>query len=82
MKLKLIEKLLFEAFEKKEENKYRNMWLAIYPRMSKDNFISFDDFYNKRYEQIDTPTNEILKETEDIRKRFKEAEEKRGENNG
>jgi hypothetical protein len=69
-------KAIFYEIEKKEERKAWEMWLALYPNMGKKNFIPFTKFYKKMKQPIDkTPTEDILKDIESIRK----AQKKEGE---
>jgi hypothetical protein len=68
--LEVIE-LLELAIEKREEEKAWQMWLTKYQNMDKKSFIPFSQFYKKAIstEINQRPTEDILKEVEEIRKR-------------
>lgn len=80
MKLSPIEgfEMLKKANEKQSDSILWDMWLAKYPWMDKDSFISFNDFKNsilKKVEEPKKPTktkNEIIKDSEKIIKQWKE----------
>jgi hypothetical protein len=61
--------LLVDAYEKDLEDKLWQQWLAIYPNMSNENFISFEDFkkeaFKPKLEKIDV--EEVLKDAESIK---------------
>lgn len=67
--------LILKAFEKREEEKAWQMWLTLYPNMTKEKFMSFSEYYQKLRQPISTrSTEEILAEVEEIRKALKEGE--------
>jgi hypothetical protein len=61
--------LLIDAYEKDLEDKLWQQWLAIYPNMSNENFISFEDFkketFKPKVEKINA--EEVLKDAESIK---------------
>jgi hypothetical protein len=63
--------LYWKALEKKEEQKAWDMWLMNYQHMTEKDFTPFSQFYkNSRVTQVSKkPTDEILKEVEEIRQR-------------
>ncbi len=46
--LKLGIKLILKSLEKEREKKYWDCWVQCYPYFSKDNFITFENFYIKQ----------------------------------
>lgn len=44
IKLKHITGLLAKAIRRQEESKAWGMWLTLYPAMTKETFINFDDY--------------------------------------
>lgn len=50
-----------EANEKEVESLMWQMWLAIFPNMTEENFISFDD-YKKRLTQKSKPKEQTVEE--------------------
>ena len=46
------------------------MWLARYPYMDKDTFVSFEDFYRPQATVSATPKEDILAEVARIREQF------------
>lgn len=65
--------LISKAVEKREETKAWGMWLALFPRMTKDNFIPFSQFFKKQTQIITQKSSqEILDEVAEIERRFKE----------
>lgn len=44
IRLKNIMPLLIKAFEKEQEDWAWDMWLTLYPKMTKDTFTSFEDY--------------------------------------
>lgn len=63
--------LINKGLEKaNEENAFR-IWLTIYPNMTKDNFIPFDEFYNPKPKTISKKSaEEMLRESMEIRNRL------------
>jgi len=60
--------LIAKAFEKKEERKSWEMWLTLYPNMTKENFMPFSEFFRMQKEPISKRSKEdILDEVERIR---------------
>ena len=39
--------LIFKGYEKQAEERIWQMWLARYPHMNKDNFVTYNDFKEK-----------------------------------
>lgn len=70
-----------KALEKRVENRHFQMWVAIFPYMDKDSYISFDDYTNKLTGKniVKKSKEEILKEAEEIERKLYE---KGGMNNG
>ena len=64
-------KLIAKAREKEEEQRAWEMWLTQLPYMTKDNFVSFDDYYRRlRAPEINVkvvPAEEILSDVAKIR---------------
>lgn len=60
--------LIEVALDKEIEEKLWQQWLCIYPNMSEDNFISFNDFLRESKKPKVSPKNtkEILEEVENI----------------
>jgi len=62
--------LILCAMKKERERKYWELWLVMYPHMTKDNFISFEEF-KKNHEQPQIisikPASTILAEAEAIK---------------
>ena len=60
--------LIAKSFEKKEERKSWEMWLTLYPNMTKENFMPFSEFFNMQKQKISKrPKEDILDEVERIR---------------
>lgn len=57
-----------KVLEKRDEEKYFAMWLQRYPFMSKDAFVTFDDFYNQITGKniVNKSKKEILEESAEI----------------
>ena len=53
-----------KAVESDNREYYYRQWLAHLPNMTKDNYVSFEDFYQERQQpQIDLrPKDEIMKD--------------------
>lgn len=70
MKIRTITLLLYDAYQKEIEDKLWQQWLAIYPNMGEENFISFQDYKEKclkpELKKIDV--KEILKDAEEIKR--------------
>lgn len=65
--------LINKALEKKEENRYWEMWLTLYPNMNKENFMPFSEFFIKQTKPISKrPKEDILEEVERIRASIRE----------
>lgn len=71
--LKLGIKLINKGFYEKYKRENWEIWLAKYPTMTKDNFISFDDFFNKprKIEKTRKDEKDILKECNNITNKIK-----------
>ena len=57
-------KLIIKAREEKRRESYFQMWLMRFVMMDKDNFVSFDEFYEStKTPQVDKrPKDEIMRE--------------------
>lgn len=59
-----LDRLLKTAHKNREKKKAWDMWLTKYPTMTKDNFISFDEFYKAVTAPIKTSSqNESVQDT-------------------
>ena len=62
--------LMNKAFEKRNENKFWEIYLTIYPSMTTKNFVSFEEFYKpaeeERREIEDKTKSEILEDVKEI----------------
>ena len=56
--------------EKQREQKHWQMWLARYPYMDKDTFVSFEDFYKPQNKVSVKPKEDILADVARIREQF------------
>lgn len=63
--------LINEALEQRQEQKDWEVWLSIYPNMTKENFIPFEKFKNK------TSINENTKKELTSKEIIERAESKR-----
>lgn len=60
-------KAIKHSIEQNNERRVWEQWLTIYPHMNKDNFISFEDFYEKLKGNVDTrSTHDLLAEFDEI----------------
>lgn len=61
---------LQKAREKELEEQIRQQWVIQLPHMTKESYISFDDYFDKvTGRNIDTrPANAIIKEIEELHK--------------
>jgi len=66
--------LFLHAIEKNRENDLWETWALHYPRMDKENFISFEDYKKKSITQAVTKISfeDIEKEMEQVVKAFEE----------
>ena len=66
------ERIIAKAREKEKENRYFLQWVVQLPNMSKENFVSFEDYVDKvTGRNIDTrPVYECMAEIEEIKKLF------------
>ena len=66
--LRIIEK----ATEKEKENRYFLQWVVQLPNMTKENFVSFEQYVDKvTGRNIDKrPISECMEELEEIKKKF------------
>lgn len=72
--IKIITKLLIKAKNKENENFAKSMYIALYPKMNEETFISFDEFYNKGNTTTSVQTEEeILTDVKDIINTFNEG---------
>lgn len=55
--IKIISRLLLKAVEKRDKKEMWEIWLAKYPDMTKDNFIDFNTFWNRRFQKVSEPGN-------------------------
>lgn len=62
--------LVFKAFEKEAEEKIWQKWLVELPYMEKDNFMSFDVYKDKHFQQQESNKNDedIIQDAENILK--------------
>ena len=68
-------KVIFRELEKKEERKAWEMWLTLYPKMTKENFMPFSKFFNMQKQTISKrPKEDILEEVERIRASVRDKE--------
>ena len=69
MRLKTITQLLGDAYKKDFEDRLWQQWLSVYPNMSKENFISFQDFkkgtLKPKLEKVDI--KEVLRDAGNIK---------------
>ena len=74
-------KVIFRELEKKKERKAWEMWLTLYPKMTKENFMPFSEFFDKQKNPISQrPKEDILEEAERIRASIRDKEKKTEEN--
>ena len=66
------ERIIAKAREKENENRYFLQWVVQLPNMSKENFVSFEDYVDKvTGRNIDNrPVYECMAEIEEIKKKF------------
>lgn len=66
--------LILKSIKEKEKQKAWEIWLTLYPHMTKDTFIPFSKFYKETTEikpEISPRTaQEILNEAKEIRKKL------------
>ena len=61
--------LINKAFEKREERKNWEIWLAKYQHMDKSNFISFEDFIKNSNKPVNNISKEeVIENSESVRK--------------
>ncbi|OAA90705.1 hypothetical protein [Clostridium coskatii] len=71
--------LIKKVYEEKTNSMVWDMWLAKYPWMDKDNFISFEDFKKQMLGDPEKPKTkpktkeEIYKQADDILKAFNKS---------
>lgn len=65
-------RIINKAREKEKENRYFLQWVVQLPHMSKENFVSFEEYVDKvTGRNIDKrPVFECMKELEEIKKMF------------
>lgn len=63
--------LIAKAFEKKQKDRAFQLYAAIYPNFTKDNFVTFEKFYKGDKKLSSKTKEEILVEVQEIRKKFK-----------
>lgn len=66
--LKTITKFLEKAVDLKDREEAFDIWLVLYQKMTKDTFISFDDFYAKHKGSNDEEETDRI----DLKETFKE----------
>ena len=58
----------FEAIQKEHEDKLYQSWVAIYPHMTKENFISYEEYKNMARQNAkqlnNTDDNTVIKSSE------------------
>ncbi len=66
------ERIIAKAREKEKENRYFLQWVVQLPNMSKENFVSFDEYVDRvTGRNIDNrPVFECMAEIEEIKKKF------------
>lgn len=66
-------RIINKAREKEKENRYFLQWVVQLPNMSKENFVSFDEYVDRvTGRNIDKrPVFECMAEIEEIKKKFK-----------
>lgn len=63
-RVKRLSTLLYKAKEKEDKSTAWDMWLVRYQNMTKEDFISFDDFYRKlTVPQVVNEDHESVQET-------------------
>ena len=71
--MEVLDFLLFlqKAKEKELEEQIRQQWIIQLPHMTKDNYVSFSDYYDRvTGRNIDTrPADAIIKEIEELHRR-------------
>lgn len=69
--------IYIKAVEKNTERQVWEQWLAAYPNMTKETFISFNDYFKKMKQPQNTNDNrsddEIIQDAENILKRMKRS---------
>lgn len=67
------QRIILKAQEKERENRFFMQWVVQLPHMTKETFISFDDYVDKvTGRNIDMrPAYECMQEIEEIKKKFK-----------
>lgn len=64
-------RMVAEALERRRRDETRQEWLAMLPWMSKDNYVSFEEFYRERVAPVAAgprrSKDEILAEAQRIR---------------
>ena len=70
-----------KAIEERDKEQLWEMWLVQYPHMSEEDYIPFDEFYDKATGKnlVQKPKQEILAMAEEIERKIRE---KRGEIDG
>ena len=65
-------RIIAKAREKEKENRYFLQWVVQLPNMSKENFVSFDEYVDRvTGRNIDNrPVYECMAEIEEIKKKF------------
>ena len=66
------ERIIAKAREKEQENRHFLQWVVQLPNMSKENFVSFDEYVDRvTGRNIDKrPVFECMAEIEEIKKKF------------
>lgn len=66
--VKTLANLIVKAFEKEAENMIWQKWLVELPYFEKDNFVSFDAYKDKHFQQkeSDRKDEEIMRDAENI----------------
>lgn len=77
----IINRMLKKAKEKKDKKEMRDIWLAKYPHMTKDNFVDFDTFWKRRYQPVVQPEH-AGESVEDTFNRFKKIAQGGNKNEG
>ncbi|WP_027964732.1 hypothetical protein [Halalkalibacillus halophilus] len=66
-----LNRLLHNAFAKKEERIAWEVWIARFPNMTEENYISFDDFKADAQQQKEVTSEHTGETVKDLYNRFK-----------
>ncbi len=81
MRLSHLVRLLTKAVRKEQEDWAWDMWISQYSRMTKDDFVSFEDFKNEvlkpQIKRSEKTSEEIMNEMLPVIKAYEMAQNKR-----